>query len=80
MSNKVKIELNSRGIREILKSSGMKECVKKCADDIKSRCGSGYETDVKYMGTRVIASAYTATSDAMRDNLENNTLLKASRV
>ena len=78
--NNVKIELNSKGIREILKSSEMRDFLKSQAEDIKSRCGSGYATDVKYMQTRVISSVYTENSEAERDNVENNTLLKASRV
>ena len=42
-----------------------------------ARAGDGYATDVYQAGSRVIASVYTETEEAMKDNLENNTLLKA---
>ena len=37
----------------------------------------GYASDTYNAGSRVIAAAYTETEEAMEDNLENNTLLKA---
>ncbi|MBQ0113619.1 MAG: hypothetical protein KBT03_10850 [Bacteroidales bacterium] len=77
--SKTKIVLNSKGVRELLKSSEVRDYIKSEADAIKGRCGSGYATDSKYMGTRVISSVYTETKEAYQDNLENNTLLKASK-
>lgn len=46
------------------------------AQKIANRAGDGYEADIKYMGSRVIASAYTATIEARKDNAENQTLKK----
>lgn len=74
-----KIVLNSKGIRELLKSHEVKECILEESESIKARCGAGYATDVKYMGTRVISSVYTETQEALEDNYNNNTLLKASK-
>lgn len=76
MSN-VRVVLKSYGIRELLKSDEMSKFVKEQADIIRDRCGAGYESDVKQMQTRVIASVYTEDTEAMQDNLENNTLLRA---
>lgn len=72
-----RFELNSSGVRALLKSSEMKEAVSEKAEEIAARCGDGYSTDVKYMTTRVIASVFTDSEEAYKDNLENNTLLKA---
>lgn len=76
MSN-VKIELNSPNIRKFLKSREMRELVKSYADKAADRLGEGYESDHKYMSSRVIASVYTDTPEARRENLENNSILKA---
>lgn len=75
--SKVKLELNERGIIKLLKSHEMKVGLGDIAQNIAEKAGEGYESDIKYMRTRVIASAYTATEDAMKDNDKNNTLRKA---
>ena len=73
----IKVELNHEAVGEMLKSSEMQELVKSYADEIAKRAGDGYASDTYNAGSRVIASAYTETEEAMEDNLENNTLLKA---
>ena len=71
----IKVELNHEAVGELLKSSEMQELVKSYADEIAKRAGEGYASDTYNAGSRVIASAYTETEEAMEDNLENNTLL-----
>ena len=73
----IKVELNHTAVGELMKSSEMKELVKSYADEIAERAGEGYASDTYNAGSRVIASAYTETEEAMEDNLENNTLLMA---
>ena len=73
----IKVELNHTAVGELLKSSEMQELVKSYADEIAKRAGEGYTSDTYNAGSRVIASAYTETEEAIEDNLENNTLLKA---
>lgn len=75
--SKVELVLNESGIRQLLKSHEMKAGLGDIAQNIASRAGEGYESDIKYMRTRVIASAYTATEEAMQDSKENDTLRKA---
>ena len=74
---KVRIELNSDGVRELLRSAQMGAICKSYADGIAGRAGAGYEVTVHTGATRVNASVGTATKEAMRDNYKNNTLLKA---
>lgn len=74
---KIRLELNSAGVRELLKSTEMELMLKEHADAIAGRCGEGYIADTAQMGTRVIASVYTGTPETMRDNFENNTILRA---
>ena len=73
----IKVELNHEAVGEMLKSSEMQELIKSYADEIAKKAGEGYASDTYNAGSRVIASAYTETEEAMEDNLENNTLLKA---
>ena len=75
--SKVKIELNYAGVGELLHSKKIEGEVKRIANQVSASAGDGYATDVYQAGTRVIASVYTETTEAMKDNQENNTLLKA---
>lgn len=77
MASKVTIELNSDGVRELLRSDEMKDICAEVAKDVLAKCGDGYAMDT-YTGTnRVNAMVYTETYAAMKDNYSNNTLLKA---
>lgn len=77
MANGVKVSVNYAGVGQLLKSKEMQDMLESRASEIKNRCGDGYETDTYIAGTRVIASVYTGDFDAMRDQKNNNTLLKA---
>ena len=72
---KVRIELNSPGIRALLRSPEMQAVLKDRADTVKDRCGDGYESYVA--PTRAVAVVETASRKAYDDNSANNTLLKA---
>ena len=72
----VRIELNSSGVQELLHEAGETVCAE-IAQSIASACGAGYESDTYNAGSRTVASAYAATDEAGKDNLENNTLLGA---
>lgn len=76
MSN-VKIELNSAGIQELLKSSEVRGYCEKIAHGVASRAGTGYDVDTYIGKTRANAMVYPTTHAAYRDNLKNNTLAKA---
>lgn len=74
---KTKVELNHAGFRELLSSPEIAEGVGGIAAGIAERCGDGYASDVYQTPGRVIASAYTATPQAMRHEHKHNSLLKA---
>lgn len=74
---KVRVELNREGVRELLRSPEMAAVCKSHADRIAGRAGSGYEVTTYTGKNRVNASVHVATDEAYRDNLKNNTLLKA---
>ena len=76
MANRYHVELISEGVRELLKCSAISSACESQARAIASRAGSGYDVSVYTGKTRVNASVFTATEEAMRDNYQNNTLLK----
>lgn len=73
--SKVKIDLNSPGVRALLRSPEMQAVLKDRADTVKDRCGDGYEAYVA--PTRAVAVVETVSKKAYDDNSANNTLLKA---
>ena len=74
---KLRIKLNRKGVRELLKSQEvMDECVR-IAQEKASAAGDGYESDRGYVGkTRASAMVYPSSAAARSDNYHNNTLLK----
>ena len=77
MSNGFRLELNRAGVAALLKSPEMEQGLVRLAQDIRSRCGEGYETDTYRAATRVIASVSTGSRESMLDNSENQTILRA---
>ena len=75
--DKVKIELNSSGIRQLLKSEEMGQMLKQQAEQVRARCGSGYSTELYQASSRVIAGVFAETAEAAKQNSRENTLLKA---
>lgn len=76
---KMKFKLNSDGVRELLKSQEMQSVLIEKATGIKNRCGEGYTQDVYVGKNRANAMVKAETYQAKRDNLTNNTILKAVR-
>ena len=76
MSSKVRIELNYKGVSQLLHSPEMESALLHEAAGMAARAGAGYEA--LQMPTRVIA-VQPYTDDAADDNMQHNTLLKARR-
>ena len=72
-------KLNYKGVGELLKSEPMQKVLSDYATNIRNRCGDGYEQDIFIGKTRANAMVSATTYQAKKDNLENNTLLKAVR-
>ncbi len=73
--NQVVIELDHNGMAELLKSDGLRSVLE--TEARKRNPGSGYSVKTYNAGSRVVAKIQADTADAVRDNLKNNTLLKA---
>ena len=75
--SKLKVVLNTEEVGKLLKSEAMREICEEHASAAVSVLGSGYDCGT-YMGTdRVKANVYAKTAKAKRENLKNNTILKA---
>lgn len=75
----VKITLNKAGVRELLRSEEMKAVCKDHAIAALSRLGPGYEVSTMTGKNRVNAEIKAVHYKAKRENMENNTILKALR-
>lgn len=75
--SKIKFELNRAGVAELMKSSAMQGILTEEAGRIRSKCGDGYEQDIFIGQNRANAMVTASSFKAKRDNLKNNTLLKA---
>lgn len=79
MVDKLKVKVSYAEVGKLLRSRELSAGLENMAYDIAHLADGGfdYDAEVKQMGTRVISSVFTATNAGMRDNAENNTLLKA---
>lgn len=75
--SKVKIELNRAGIREVLRSDGMAAMLETEARKRADGLGDGYGVNTYVGRNRVNVEIIAETPEARRDNLKNNTLLRA---
>ena len=80
MAKKVRFDLNMRGLNELMKSDEMQDALLEAANEVVSHAGPGTEAEFDKIwqgkwvaGARIIAKS----EEAKRDNLDNNTLLKA---
>ena len=77
MSHKTGFELDKKGVRELLKSDEMVNCLQGYADQVRQVAGNGYRTNRYYGKNRPNVEIYASTKKAKSDNAKNNTLLKA---
>jgi hypothetical protein len=78
MSN-FEFKLNRAGLDELRKSAEMQGILQSHANAVSARAGAGYATSIEMGRDRAVAFVRAETMEAVRDNLENNTLLKAVR-
>lgn len=75
--SKLKFKLKRAEVRKLLKSDEMKGVLLEFADHVADRAGDGYEQDIYVGKNRANAMVRASTYQAKKDNLKNNTLLKA---
>lgn len=72
-------KLNRSGVRKLMQSEEMQSVLREKASQIQARCGDGYESDLMVGKNRANAMIRAVTHAAKRDNMGNNTILKAVR-
>lgn len=75
--SKIRIVLNKKGVRELLRSEEMMTVCKEKAKEIRHNCGKDYGENYRVGKNRVNVSIFPVTAKAYEENLENNTMLKA---
>lgn len=71
-----KLETSYSGVGEVFRSPETAQALKEIAESIASACGDGYASDVVILDRRAVASVYTDTKEAIKDNSDNNTLVR----
>lgn len=77
--SKLKVTLNKDGVRQLLRSDEMMDVCQSYASAAVSYLGDGYETSTNVGKNRVNAEVAAVSFKARRENLKNNTILKAVR-
>jgi len=75
----MKFKLNRSGVASLMKSAEMQGVLEEKAAAVRNRAGEGYKQDTFVGKTRANAMVYADTYQAKKDNMKNNTLLKAVR-
>ena len=79
MAKRMKVELDSGGIRSLLKSEEVQQTCQKQASDIMARTGGGYKSETHLSSQRAIVNVWASSAKARQDNAKSNTLLKSLR-
>ena len=77
--SKFKFVLNRTGVRQLMQSEEMQNILKEKADASLNRLGNGYKKDIHIGKNRANAMVWAETYQAKKENLENNSILKAVR-
>lgn len=73
----LKFELDKSGVRELLRSQAMMDICQGYADTALGRLGDGYSSSKHVGKNRVNVEVSAKTYKARKENINNNTILKA---
>jgi hypothetical protein len=77
--SKFKFVLNRAGVRQLMQSEEMQAILNEKASNALNQLGDGYKSDIYIGKNRANAMVWADSIKAKRDNLKNNTILKAVR-
>lgn len=77
ISGITKFKLDRAGVRKLMKSEEMMNCVKGYANEAAQSLGEGYAVDTRVGKSRVNAAVYPVSGKAKHDNFAHNSILKA---
>mgnify|MGYP007104054617 CR=1 FL=1 len=77
MAKKFRFELNMPGLNELMKSAEMQSVLDQKGAQVAAAAGNGYNKRTHVADFVAITNVYANTKEAKRENLRDNTLLKA---
>ena len=77
MSKKVKVELISPGIRELLHSPGIESALVEAGRNVQGRAGANFGVKSFSMPSRSVVRVSAINKDGIKENVDNNVLLKS---
>jgi hypothetical protein len=72
-----KIKTNNRGYRMLLNGMELQKFCNDLGEQVSKKAGTGYVVTTQIGKKRLHTRVAAVTKEAVKDNLENNTLLKA---
>lgn len=75
--SKVRIELNHGGMDALLHSDEIQTELLRQGQTVQRRAGDNYQAKAVHLSSRCIVRVSAKNAKGVKDNLENNTLLKA---
>lgn len=73
----LRFELNREGVRDLLRSKEMMNVCQEYANNALGKLGDGYEVTTHTGTNRVNAQVAAVTAAAKKENLSDNTIIKA---
>lgn len=77
MSKNVEFELNSDGVKELLRGAEMQSIIRECTSAVLDSAGDLYEMEMKEGANRCWGTVRPSGAHGYYSNLKHNTLLKA---
>lgn len=77
MAKSVDFELNLPGLNELMKSAEMQSHLSMAGAAVAGAAGGDYDHQTYVINFVAVENIFPASEEAMRDNMQNNTLLKA---
>lgn len=77
MAKRVEFELDIKGLRELMKGPEMQAALDEAGAAVASAAGGDYGYRTHVASYVAITNVFPESKEAAKDNLENNTLLKA---
>lgn len=74
---KIRLEVVSRGMEQMLKSQEMVYHLGGLAADLRDRCGRGYESEAQVGRQKALSMVWPATYEAKVENARRQVMLKA---
>lgn len=77
MAKNIKIELNLKGLNELMRSEEMQNILDQAGEAVATAAGEGFGHRTDVIRWIAVTNVYPGTTEAYRKNMKENTLLTA---